>query len=353
MRVAIVGAGVCGLAAGRRLAALGHEVAIYEQSRAIGGRAATRRTHGCLIDHGAQYLKTPADCPDVRRLVLDELPREGLLDIGRPVWVFDGDGRITPGDPEQNAEPKWTYVDGLATLSQRLAAGLEVRCAAHVTSLTRAPAGYRLLDNAGATLDEAERVLVTAPAPQAAELLRTSEIESRRRAAALAELARAAYRPLLSVMLGFSRPPASAIFAGGTVSEPRPYYALVNVDRRHDLSWLAVENDKGPARVSDGVLALVAQMAAPFSRAHFDEAPERLAALATARVRALLRVELGDLLWFDLAHWRYALPDATCDLHTLNRDHDGLVFSGDYVAGGRVHLALQAGLDAAALLATM
>ena len=56
-------------------------------------------------------------------------------------------------------------------------------------------------------------------------------------------------------------------------------------------------------------------------------------------------------LWYDVARWRYALPDATCDLTALNRDHDGLFFAGDYVAGGRVHLALQAGLDVAALLA--
>ena len=120
MRVGIVGAGAAGLAAGRRLAGRGHEVVVYEQGRDVGGRAATRRTHGCVIDHGAQYVKTPDDTPQVRRLVLEDLPRAGLVDIGRPVWTFDRNGRVQQGDPRQNAEPKWTYAGGLDELGQRL-----------------------------------------------------------------------------------------------------------------------------------------------------------------------------------------------------------------------------------------
>jgi len=94
----------------------------------------------------------------------------------------------------------------------------------------------------------------------------------------------------------------------------------------------------------------VAQMAPVFSRAHFDDAPERVAALATEATAGLLGVDLGEPTWHDLARWRDALPDTTCNLAALNRDHDVLLFGGDYVAGGRVHLALQAGLDVASLL---
>ncbi len=351
MRVAIVGAGVAGLAAGRRLQAQGHEVFVFEQSRELGGRAATRRTHGCILDHGAQYLKTPDDTPAVRQLILDELPRDGLVDIGRPVWTFDRSGQVAPGDPAQNAEPKWTYTAGLATLGTRLAAGLDVSLQTRVGRLERIPNGYRLLDDASAALGEAERVLVAIPAPQGVELLQVSALPAGRRDAALAELARARYRPILSVLLGYAQPPRAAVFAGGSLDEPRPYYALVNTDRGHDVSWLAFENDK-PARVPTGTLALVVQMAPAFSREHFDDAPELVAALAAQATATLLGVDLGALAWHDLTRWRDALPDTTCDLAALNRDHDGLLFAGDYVAGGRVHLALQAGLDAASMLAS-
>src|ERR671936_1034912 len=202
MRVAIVGAGATGRGGGRSLAGRGHAVVVYEQSRGVGGRAATRRAHGCVIDHGAQYVTTPDDVPQVRRLVLVDLPRAGLVDIGRPVWTFDRAGRVQQGDPRQNAEPKWSYAEGLDALGQRLAAGLEVRRAAGVARVQRRPGGYRMLDATGTTLGEAERVLVAIPAGQAIELLHVSDADARRREAALAELRTVRYRPLLSIMLG-------------------------------------------------------------------------------------------------------------------------------------------------------
>jgi predicted NAD/FAD-dependent oxidoreductase len=213
------------------------------------------------------------------------------------------------------------------------------------------PGGYRLLDAAGATLGEAERVLVAIPAGQAIALVQASDVDARRCEAALAELRKVQYRSLLSIMLGYPQPPHGTVFAGGTPEDPRPYYALVNMDRGHDVSWLAIENDKGPTRVPPETLALVVQMSGAFSAAHFEAAPEHLAGVAAEAASTLLGLDCRRPSWYDVARWRYALPDVTCDLAALNRDHDGLFFTGDYVAGGRVHLALQAGLDVAALLA--
>ncbi len=351
MRIAIVGAGAAGLAAGRTLAGLGHEITVFEKSRGFGGRAATRRTHDCIIDHGAQYLKVPNDLPDVKRLVLEELPREGLVDIGRPVYTFDKEGHIEAGDEGQNAESKWTYAEGLNTLGKYLVAGLDVRRETRVTCLERLSAGYRLYDEGGEALGEAARVLVAIPAPQAAALLRGSAVDEDRRARALAHLEGAAYQPMFTFMLGYRRPPEDAVYAGGAPGDPRPYYALVNTDRGHDISWLAVENDKGAARAPADVLALVAQMAVPFSERHYDEPPDSLVGEIDGQVRGLLGVDLGAPLWSDHARWRYAKSAGKIDLAALNRDHDGLFFAGDYTTGWRLHLALQNGLDAAPMIA--
>src|SRR2546423_14178 len=206
----------------------------------------------------------------------------------------------------------------------------------------------RLLDAAGMTLGEAARVLVAIPAGQAVELVQASDVDAGRRDAALAALQKVRYRSLLSIMLGYPQPPHGTVFAGGTPGDPRPYYALVNTDRGHDVSWLAIENDKGPARVPAQIVALVVQMSGAFSAAHFDAAPEHLAGRAAKAASSVLGLDFGRPLWYDVARWREALPDVTCDLAALNRDHDGLFFAGDYVAGGRVHLALQAGVGGAA-----
>ena len=348
MRIAIVGAGASGLAAGRWLAEHGHEVTVYEKSRDYGGRAATRRAHGCVFDHGAQYLKLPDDAPAVQRLVLDALPREGLVDIGRPVWTFDRDDKVKPGDEEGHGEAKWTYAAGLTTLGKRLAdvAGLTVHLETRVGRLERAGQGFRLYDTDGAALGDAERVLLAIPAPQALQLLRDSALGARGRAAVDA-LHGAPYHSMVSVMLGFSMPPEGTIFAGGSRDDPRPYYALVNTDRGHDISWLAIENDKGPTRAPAGVLAVLAQMAVPFSEAHYDDETGELAATVAPMVERLLGTAAGAPLWRDVARWRYARPAETLDPAEINRDHQGLLLVGDYVTAWRLHSALQAGLDVA------
>ncbi len=350
MHIAIVGAGAAGLVCGRTLAAQGHQVVVFEKSGGFGGRAATRHVQGCLVDHGAQYLRLPDDMPALRRLVLEDLSREGLTDILRPVWAFDRHHQVQPGDAAQNAEPKWTYAAGLHMLGRALATGLDVRLNTRVSRVERVPEGYRLRDESGTALGEAERVLVAVPAPQAMDLLQGAAPRTERVDRARALLATATYEPMLTFILGYRRPHDGTIFAGGAASDPRPYYALVNSDRQHDVSWLAVENDKGRTRAPDAVLALVAQMAVSFSEQHLGAPAQDLLAGVDGQVRGLLAVDLGQPLWYDCARWRYARPRQVLDLGELNRAHDGLCFVGDYAAGWRLHLALQAGLSVAPLV---
>ena len=52
-RIAIIGAGLAGLSAARALTAAGHTPVVFEKSRGLGGRLATRRTEFGPIDHGA------------------------------------------------------------------------------------------------------------------------------------------------------------------------------------------------------------------------------------------------------------------------------------------------------------
>ena len=66
MRLAIIGAGISGLACADMLAANGTDVTLFDKSRGVGGRMATRRieaqTDVVALDHGAQYFtaRTPS-----------------------------------------------------------------------------------------------------------------------------------------------------------------------------------------------------------------------------------------------------------------------------------------------------
>ena len=54
--IAIVGAGIAGLAAARRLRAAGLTCTLFDKSPGLGGRMATRREGYLRFDHGAQYF---------------------------------------------------------------------------------------------------------------------------------------------------------------------------------------------------------------------------------------------------------------------------------------------------------
>jgi phytoene dehydrogenase-like protein len=63
--VAVVGAGLAGLVAARRLADAGADVAVFERRETVGGRVRTHRADGFTIDRGFQVLFTAY--PAVRR----------------------------------------------------------------------------------------------------------------------------------------------------------------------------------------------------------------------------------------------------------------------------------------------
>ena len=55
-RIAIIGAGIAGLAAAQQLKQPDFGMTLIEKSRGVGGRMATRRINDLQYDHGAQYF---------------------------------------------------------------------------------------------------------------------------------------------------------------------------------------------------------------------------------------------------------------------------------------------------------
>jgi renalase len=339
-QIAIIGAGVAGLAAAGELAWAGHAPTLFEKSRGVGGRVATRRVGAFTIDHGAQIVKAPT----LHTLALvGEVA--GATTLADPVWVFTEDGPPRPGDPTLADEPLWVYPGGNTALARHMAAGLTIRLTTAVTAMRREGAGYMIRDAAGVLAGPFDAVLLTAPAPQSAAIIASSDLDPGVRSELLAALAPVRYRPCLSIALAYPRRPAL------------PWYALLNVDRRHPIAWLACEHAK-PGRAPEGQSLMLAQMAHVWSEAHWDTLPKGLyggdgpampapAAEVHALVAALVGAGLGEPLWADVHRWRYALCDAPCGPAALE-GRRGIYLAGDLEAGqGRVHLALESGWAAA------
>ncbi|HLG75177.1 MAG TPA: FAD-dependent oxidoreductase [Ktedonobacteraceae bacterium] len=334
--IAIIGAGCSGLAAAYPLRQAGYNVNLYEQNADVGGRAATARDAGFIYDYGAQYIKQGS--PASVSLITERFATPDLIDIAKPIWTFDGSGTIREGDPAQNAEPRWNYRYGLDTLPRRMATALSIHTNCTVTRLQRHTGGWHLFDQRGEGLGSFDTVLITLPAPQASALLRQSECDDALKQQLYSYLEQAHYNPLISVMLGYRPRP-----------EARPYYALVNTDKAHAISWLAWEHEKAPERTPADTGLLIAQMAPQYSHDYMQESDETIVRDVAVRVTALLKEPFMTPFFSDVRRWDVALPGRLADGVALNAlaIPEGLAFCGDAFSGGRVHLALEQGLTIA------
>jgi renalase len=336
--VAIIGAGCSGLAAAHELCNAGYSVTLFEKSNDVGGRVATRKRDGFIYDYGAQYIKGDNTASVSADLITRRFRLPDLIDIGKPVWVFDQHGHIQEGDPLQNMGSKWTYRSGLNALAQRIAEGLDVRLKTPISHLQQRVAGWNLFDGSGHHLGDFAQVLITIPASQTVDLIEASQIASEQKESICASLRLASYNPLISVMLGYH-----------PIPQPRPYYALVNTDKAHAISWLAWEHEKAPERVPEHAGLLLAQMSPQYSREHW-QAPDDVVISEVANLVAVLLGEpLTTPVFTDTYHWRHALPVEKADAQLLNALTLplGLAFCGDAFVGGRVHLALENGVAVA------
>jgi predicted NAD/FAD-dependent oxidoreductase len=217
VRVAVVGAGLAGIAAARELRAGGHEVLVLEKSRGVGGRVAARRAGGTVVDHGSPAIAAP--------------PGSGLRALA------DG----LPADDRVDLEDGIAYASGATRLPKLLACGLDVRHGVRLAALREAGGGLELGDEQGNTHGAADAVVVTAPAPQAADLLERSRVPAAR-----------------TVLRSLPYAPAVMVLAGIRLGAPPPWHVLR--PGRGPLAELRSEAVKGRAPVG-GAAAVVARLA--------------------------------------------------------------------------------------------
>ena len=343
-RVAIIGAGPSGLAAAWQLRDAPVAVTVFEKSRGVAGRAASRTRHEARFDYGANYIKLSS--PELEELVRQQLPVDDLVQIPGNVSTFDKTGHIAPGDPAYNRQAKWTYASGISTLGKHLAAAsaADLRLVTRVTALRADAKGWHIAteEAAGSEKMAFDAVLMTSPAPQSRDILASSDIAGINLPTIDAALAKARYHQQWCFALGFQQP-----------LESRPdSFALINSDREHKIAWLSFENDK-PGRQLGGSTVIMVQMSPAWSERHIDATAEKLLPEVRGAALSLLGLDDRPVDWFDSQRWRYAHPYKSADSDGLSvAERQGLFFAGDALVGkGRVGESMITGLRAAERIA--
>lgn len=294
--VAVIGAGVAGVAAARVLVDAGHRVVVFEKSRGLGGRCATKRWEGNAVDHGAQYFT-------IRDRSFQEAMRTGsdeLREILAPIVKETGEPLAS--------ELRYYLRSGNSRLARILGEGLDVQTGVEVAaSPGREFFGERF-----------DAVVSTAPLPQ-----------SRRLAGMTAEPSE--YIPCLTALFLYEGAPEG-------VSAER--YGVT--DRSgHPLAWSACENHK-EGRVQAGLTVFVAQASEEFSREYLESDPAVWSVILQRMVEERWGVNAHRLLKTHPHRWRYA---RVADAVTMAEWPPGWFFAGDALSESRVESAWLAGRD--------
>ena len=312
--VAVIGAGLSGLACAHKLRDAGLDVTVLEKSRGVGGRMATRRTEsGVTFDHGAQYFT-------VRDPAFNELIQK-CCDAGTAaLWQ----GRLVSldrGQVSELSEPlnRYVGVPGMNAIAKSLAARLNVLLNVTVDSTDRSDLGWKLTDSSGTVRGPFDVVIHAIPPLQASKLI------NKHSALLARSIARVEMAPSWAVMLQVACP---VPFDGAFV-------------QNSSLNWVA-RNSSKPGRDSTDCWVLHATPA--WSQTHLEDSVASVAKLLIDEfwVATGLASQHVSLV---LAHrWRYALPREPLPERCLFDPTMCLGACGDWCGGPRVEGAYLSGI---------
>ncbi|MEZ0325851.1 MAG: NAD(P)/FAD-dependent oxidoreductase [Fimbriimonas sp.] len=324
MKIAIVGAGMCGLSAARALQ--GHEITLFEKNKRVGGRVSTFTQDGFIWDTGATSIAPRGKA--LEQVMLHEIDTTDLVKVEKPIYTHQA-LRVIPGDPRRQHE-RYTYRKGIATLPRLLAVGLDIRLDTQVESLEEQGGTYSLTTSSGVE-GGFDYVILTPPIPRTSILL-WSLGESR-------AIASVFYRACINVALGYDQP-----------LPPTAYHALLDPDQRHPLTWVSLESVKSPGRAPEGGAAICVQLSPTFSLDHYAKDDKYLIDTTLFFVAKLYGEGFLKPLSSTVKRWKYSQPESTVSIEDANPPGAKVLIASDALLGGHTEDAYEVGQRVAQLI---
>lgn len=303
-RVAVIGAGISGLACARHLVAAGMHPQVFERSRTPGGRCSTRFTAVGPFDHGAQDLAAfhPALVEQVQYwheqgVVADWLAR---------VVHLDRDGSVRPVSGARHVG-----VPGAASLCDEMARGVELEVDCPVRGLVRDGAGLwfvqTLTEHGDAMRGPYDVAIVAVASNQAAPLLAEAPL-LRAHADSVDSL------PVWTMLVSMATP-VDVPFDVAMPDDPC-------------IAWMARDSCK-PGRPAGE--RWVVHAGPDWSLAHVDENPDHVRATMLAAFIRLTRAPVMPA-FVAMHRWRYAVAMNPIDPSHLWDEELRIGACGDWMA---------------------
>ena len=313
-RVAIIGAGISGLACGQALRQAGAVVVVFEKSRSLGGRLATRRWEGHVVDHGAPWFALePAS--------FRQACGDGLMSVQTPVLDATTEAALT-----EPAGGRWYLPEGNNRLGKTFANGLDLRRETLIESLERQPDGRWKVGS-----EAFDAVILTAPWPQTRRLLDpflktapTADPEPR-------------YVRTLTAFFEYEGDPSGPAAAWSAI-----HHALLSSGVERSIC----ENHKA-GRILPGRTVIVAHATPAFSEEHFEADRDPWSARLESAVRHAWQLPSAPRAVF--TH-RWGFSTVAQPFAAAPALPHGLHLAGDALSGSRIGQACASGQAAAQVI---
>lgn len=344
--IAVVGAGMAGVACARTLLQAGHRVTLFEKSRNLGGRMATRHTEFGGFDHGTQYF-TVRD----KRFATALLPAQ---DVVRPwsantVRVLDAFGHVLASAPPPT-EPHFVAAPGMSALVEHWAQPL-VHPELHGNLAARTFTGTRVThierdvlnpeqwqlraedsDGGQHVLGGFDQIVLAMPHPQAHDLLLVSgHAPTLRQSLAGVQVA-----PCWTLMVAYP----NAMQPGLPHLGPQWNAAR---STHHRISWLARESSK-PRR--EPIERWTIQASPTWSSKHLEDDEERVKAKLLKGFAEITGIRATPT-HAEAHRWRFAQTQVPLGRPYAYDKALGIGLCGDWCLGHRVEDAFVSGLELA------
>jgi renalase len=319
--IAVVGAGVAGLTCARKLQQAGRQVVVFDKSRGLGGRLATRRLASTHADHGVCYLQPKGAAFSQ---LIDELVNEQILRVWtQGIHRLSGDGVLQP--PVKFA-PCYAAPSGATAIARYLGQNLEIINNQAITAILPIGNGWQI--NSADGQWNAGQVVVAVPPAQAL---------------AIAGMVTDPHCSDQMSQVNFTTSiTAIAVFPKSqqAVAAQLAWQGIQGIDHPV-LGWIGLDSSKQLEPLQP---VLVVQSSAAFAAKNFDAPDLDVIGRRLLAAAAPFTIGLDSPEILQVHRWGYAFAQNQLpDLFLTAQAQAPLYFCGDWCGGNRVESAFLSG----------
>jgi len=322
VKIAIIGAGISGLAMARELSKDNIYIDIFEKSRGRGGRAGTKRVDNLNFDLGAQYLN---NFDDEFQTVIEDMKKNNVIEIWNGKF---GNLKEKSIEPIFLEEEIYVGVPKMGTLVHYLfdrSAISNIFFKTKITNIEIRADKWVLIDSDGKEYENYDYVICSIPAVQAKDIFNKYKN-------VVSKLNEVQYTPIYAI----------AIMLNTKLDFEYDGLFIENKKRKSKaIRWIARNNSK-PGRGSEEIWVIHTDK--KWSVQNLERSNEFILNYVIEEFKEIMNLKELNVNKTYIHLWRYAIVSKFLDENYLWIPDINLGFCGDYFSGKNINSAYMSGL---------